>query len=353
MLVASEIVILFSYYIVFVFSGRKYLNRAEIFRSLKSMGLALMLMLTFGSVAAVELAVPAEFSYEVRIPGKFDQIKRPASVFYDHELDELFVADAGNNRIVIFDKNGNFIFEFSGTSHFSSPSEVTVDENGLIWVLASSQTGRHISVFDFDGLFLREIELPGELDGQLTRFSSFDLDRDRNIYLIERYSAQIIVLDSLGNFKTKFGILKDYTPKEREEEFIGRIRVQNGLLLIPCGNSGVVYLYSTGGNLVSAVGYKGNSVGSLSFPVSAIMVNDSLVLVLDKHRHNVVCFDREGKFIGEFGGRGITPGWFYHPTLLEVGIGNSVYIGQIFNGKVQACRIPEFICPSEAGGKKE
>ncbi|MDH4035825.1 MAG: hypothetical protein OEV80_18690, partial [candidate division Zixibacteria bacterium] len=45
----------------------------------------------------------------------------------------------------------------------------------------------------------------------------------------------------------------------------------------------------------------------------------------------------------EFGGRGNNPGWFYHPTLLDVDQLGLVYIGQIFQNKIQVCRTPEFI----------
>ena len=330
-------------------SGR-YLNRAEISLIVKPITMILVLFLAGSAVSALELSVPAEFSYELRVPGKFNQISRPSSIFYDDQVGECFVADPGNNRIVIFDQKGNYVFEIAGTNHFSSPSEVAVDRDGFVWVLSSTSFSSCLTVFDFDGLFLRTLELPREIDDQPTRFRSFDLDRDKNIYLLDRNSTRIVVMDSQGSIKTSFEILGDYNAKDRGEEVIGRLRVENDLLLVPCGTSSVVYLYSKKGNLVGGVGYKGSNVGSLSFPVSAVMAGDSLVLVLDKHRDNVVCYDISGKFRGEFGGRGISPGWFYHPTLLETNNKNQVYIGQIFNGKVQACRIPEFICPSHDPG---
>ena len=38
-----------------------------------------------------------------------------------------------------------------------------------------------------------------------------------------------------------------------------------------------------------------------------------------------------------------SPGWFYHPTLLEADADGLVYVGQIFRNKIQVCRIPDFI----------
>jgi hypothetical protein len=75
------------------------------------------------------------------------------------------------------------------------------------------------------------------------------------------------------------------------------------------------------------------------------VAEDGTILVLDKHRFNVLCFNRWGKFLGEFGGRGTSPGWFYFPSLLGVDSSDQVYIGQVFLNRVQTCAIPEVIRP--------
>jgi hypothetical protein len=76
-------------------------------------------------------------------------------------------------------------------------------------------------------------------------------------------------------------------------------------------------------------------------------------MVLDKHRYTVVCFDSGGKFKGEFGGKGSSPGWFYHPTSIAANDGNSVFIGQIYLNRVQMCHIPEFISGAGNGAASD
>jgi hypothetical protein len=119
--------------------------------------------------------------------------------------------------------------------------------------------------------------------------------------------------------------------------------VRGDLLLIPIPTLGSVYLYTRAGEFVRSIGFKGTNVGEMNFPVAAAVSDENLVLVLDKHRYNVICFDLSGKFWGEFGGKGLSPGWFYHPSLLAVDGKNQVYVGQIFLNRVQTCRIPDFI----------
>jgi hypothetical protein len=110
-----------------------------------------------------------------------------------------------------------------------------------------------------------------------------------------------------------------------------------------------VAVFTLDGEPVTFHGYQGNNPGELSFP-TAVAVSDDLVAILDKHRFNVVCFGPDGVFRGEFGGRGVSPGWFYHPTLLELGPDHLAYIGQIFENRIQICRIPDFIVIGRTSG---
>jgi hypothetical protein len=66
-------------------------------------------------------------------------------------------------------------------------------------------------------------------------------------------------------------------------------------------------------------------------------------MVLDKHRYNVVCFTIDGQFLGEFGGMGFRPGWFYHPNSFAIDNVGRCYISQIYLNLVQVCDLPKFI----------
>ena len=63
-------------------------------------------------------------------PGEFDQ---PHSLAFDSK-GRLYVADRNNNRIQIFDQDGNFISELK---QFSRPSGVFIDKHDMIYVADS------------------------------------------------------------------------------------------------------------------------------------------------------------------------------------------------------------------------
>jgi NHL repeat len=75
----------------------------------------------------------------------------------------LFVADRGNNRIQIFDQEGNFIAEWK---QFSRPSGIFIDRNDLIYV-ADSESG---SIAKDHAAWKRGIRIGSARDGKVTGF---------------------------------------------------------------------------------------------------------------------------------------------------------------------------------------
>lgn len=289
------------------------------------------------------MSVPAEYVRNLEAPGRSNQILRPSAVYVDRQFNEILVADPGHNRIVIFDSSGVFRFEFSGAGHFSTPVDLAVDEAGLIWVLGTTRDGRSLFVFDFDGLYLREIQLPEGDKGIGASYGSFDISPGGELFLLDETSSRIVVLTQEGASTRMIELMASMEEDERRRQVLGKLRIQRERILIPCGSLGRVYIYDLDGKQMRSIGHKGTSIGELNFPVAAVLTDGDLLFVLDKHRYNVVCFDLNGQFRGEFGGRGNNPGWFYHPTLLDVDQRGLVYIGQIFQNRIQVCRTPDFI----------
>ena len=124
---------------------------------------------------------------------------------------------------------------------------------------------------------------------------------------------------------------------------LGTMAISGNSLYIPVSNMGTVYSYSTDGEYLGSIGYFGSQPGTLNFPVAVEVSPEGLILVLDRNRYCVVCYSPGKKFLGEFGGKGISPGWFMGPSLLSIPTGDRAIIGQLFRNKIQVCAIPEFI----------
>ena len=298
------------------------------------------------SVAVAEepdpLAVPAEFVAMLDVPGSLDDLLRPGKVFYDRAADELYVADQGNNRLVVFDRNGAYRFEFPMGEHVGSVVDFVVSPTGIVYVLASTRGGHCLMRYDFDGLYLGEVGGDAsELMG--TSISTMALDGDQRLYLLDEAVPRLLRLTESGAIDLDVPILTDIDDSTRQELVFGSLAVVGDELLLPTSSVGTVYRFDLDGNRVGRFGYKGSAVGAMNFPVAVGVSGDGLLMVLDKRRFNVLCYTPEGRFVGEFGGKGISPGWFYFPSSLATDALGHVYISQVHLNRVQICRVPDSI----------
>ncbi len=305
--------------------------------------LVICFTLTSQSTFSSNLSVPAEFVMRLEPPGSNNNFLRPSDIFIDNQNGEVFVADPGKNRVIIFDSSGVFQFEFDGADHFSSPVNIVVDSNGFIYVLGSTRAGRRIFKFDFDGQFIQQFPIPHGFKEGGFDFTCLAISDNNNLYVYDQVGSQVCIFDSQGIFVNSFEIFSGKDEVSQIAIIINSITISNDKIYIPVSSMGMIQAFDLNGNISQSFGIRGNNVGELNFPVEVKITQDNLILVLDKHRINVICFSPEGKFLGEFGGKGSSPGWFYHPTLLEVNTQNQVYVGQIFENKIQLCQIPKFI----------
>ena len=305
-----------------------------------AMVLLLSLSMTGSAQDNPRLAVPATVVRELTPPGTANGFLRPGGIFVDNRFSEVYVSDLGHNRIVVFDTSGLYKFEFSCGGIFEIPGDLVADSRGFIYVVGS---GKAIYLFDYDGLYLRELQLSGLPQGLTLNISHLTIDESDNLYIVDETNHIVFTFDTQGTLRQQFSVLSDVPEKERREAMFGAPRVAAGLIYLPVSNLGTVYVYDLSGSFIRNIGDVGTDIGTLNFPVSVAIADDGIVMVLDKHRYNVVCFTADGQFLGEFGGMGFRLGWFYHPHFFALDNLGRCYISQIYLNLVQVCDLPKFI----------
>ena len=299
--------------------------------------------------APQSLAVPSEFIKYINMPGTGDVIKRPSALHYDRYHDELLVGDSGNNRVVIFGPDGVFRFEFATHNFMTMPMDIATDPDGYIHVLGSSRRSQVLFRFDFDGVEAGSISVPREWAGDPVELRSIACDEDATLYALDHKSRRILVIrDGVIERAIMMHQIDPVEETELSERLgagyaLGTICYSDGSLYVPVGDVGSVQRYSTDGTHLGNIGVYGSEPGTLNFPVAVEVSPDGIVLVLDKPRFTVVCFAPDGRFLGEFGGRGVSPGWFMGPSLLAVASSDRIIVGQVYQSRIQICALPDFI----------
>ena len=160
----------------------------------------------------------------------------------------VYVADTGNNRVVVFDRDGRYLFQFGrlgvakpakdgvlswAPGLFNYPTDVATDGDGNVYV--ADFNNDQIQVFDPEGKFVRVFPDRGKRvgkgasgsGGNGVAVSSLSVQGDR-VYVTDRY--QVLEFTTDGTFLTQFG--KPGTGP-------GDLDHPNGIAV---GNDGTVYV---------------------------------------------------------------------------------------------------------------
>lgn len=129
------------------------------------------------------------------------------SEFMDIRDGRLYVPDIGNNRINVFDLEGQFLFLFGGPGaepgKFNTPEAAKFGPDGNLYV--TDLMNDRVQVFDRDGKLVRTWGQKGSREGELRSPSGLAIDRHGNVFVAEIGNDRIQVFDAQGGFLAALG----------------------------------------------------------------------------------------------------------------------------------------------------
>jgi len=129
----------------------------------------------------------------------------PRGLAYDKTKGELYVADTGNRRVLVFDKSGNFLRQFgsagSGPAQFNEPVSVAVSPQGKVYVTDSRN--KRVQIFDRDGNYQSEIAVPNWVDQPLSE-PYVALDLQGNIFVSDSANGRVYKFSPEGGLLQTF-----------------------------------------------------------------------------------------------------------------------------------------------------
>jgi sugar lactone lactonase YvrE len=121
----------------------------------------------------------------------------------------LYVAESGNHRITILDRNLHFVRSYTAYTNadgesidFDSPSDVSLDREGNIWIADDSKALKLNPFFDL------ELEISNDSPGYpiIGEIVSLRIARSGLVALADRGSRQVVIIRTLGTNVGKFPI---------------------------------------------------------------------------------------------------------------------------------------------------
>lgn len=133
-----------------------------------------------------------------------EELSKPSDLFLAPD-GKIYIADTGNKRILICDKNGSFVDEIS--EGLEGPTGVYVTEDGDVYV--ADPAAKKILVFDAKGKPVKSFETPvSPLFDSTARYSPSKLvvNKSKTVYaLSEGNSNGILTISDYGDFYGYFG----------------------------------------------------------------------------------------------------------------------------------------------------
>lgn len=109
----------------------------------------------------------------------------------------LYVTDSMNNRVQVFDLNGNFITGFGNIGNtyadLEKPKGIAVDSLSNVYVVDAIQD--MVKIFDSSGVLLLFFGEKGNGIGEFWLPSGIFIDRDDRIYVADTYNSRIQVFE--------------------------------------------------------------------------------------------------------------------------------------------------------------
>lgn len=272
---------------------------------------------------------------------------------------DLYIADTGNNRIVVVDDKTQSVIEIidgfdngGKADSFNAPTGICVSENNQIYI--ADRENKRIVVLEMDHTLVKIVENPqSDVLGANFVFKPLKISVDYadRIYCIAQNMFQgIMVFETDGQFSGFFGTInvtlslwekfwkKVATKEERENqtlyiatEFTGMDIDEDGFVyatnIDEAGKQGVRRLNPRGEDVIK----KGRNEhvggdlwiaggGAYSGPsqiTDVVYRGHGIYSLLDRKRGRIFTYDHEGNLLYIFGGLGTQTGTFNTPSAID------------------------------------
>ena len=267
-----------------------------------------------------------------------DLLRRPSSVGIDSQ-GNIYVADTGKRRIVVFDPAGKFVATYGdpgqGPNQIWEPISVAVAPDGRSYVV--DKTLKKIVIYDVTHKPIKEIDFKDEAPLSV---------RVANGQLFVTTPSGVVIGSLDGQFQTGY-ISKG--KKSGQFDTPGAVAVgSDGTLYVAdtlnyriqaIGTNGKVkWVYGASIPASQAVQYQGAD-RKFGLPSSIAIDGNGFLYVVDGLSSQLVVLDSSGQLVETIGDVGHADGTFYYPDGIDYGNGRLV-VADKFNDRIEVFSDP-------------
>jgi hypothetical protein len=238
----------------------------------------------------------------------------------------LVVGDTGNHRLLRFTYENRTLAGGAAitVSEVTAPSRVRLTSKGEIYVFDGAQ--RRIVRLAEDGGFRNVVSFEGVPAPATVVPKSFALDAADNLYVLDIFSARVLVLDAAGRFQRALALPAD-------AGFVTDVAVDSaGTVLVLDATRRRILSAAEGSTAFTVLG--GGPSVLTAMPV-ALAASKGSIFVVEGSGGSIATFGRDGTFLS----RQLTAGWkdgsLNHPAQICISERDELFVADRDNSRVQ------------------
>jgi hypothetical protein len=293
-----------------------------------------------GVPAAVQAEVQTSFLYRLSnfsgpVPSNW------ATISIDEARDEIYVTDSQSGIIRIYNDRGMEVYRFGDDLNLGMVQAAAVRNDGNILLLTRNAFRSSIVLCNFRGEYLANLELQ-DFPPDFADFSATGMVyRNGRLYLLDNYLLRLAVTDSNGYFMTGYdlGALLQIDENKRMATQLGGFSVDHaGNIYFTVPVLFTAFKLSPDGKL-AGFGRPGSAPGRFNNLGGIVADDKGNIYVADRLKSAVMIFDKNFKFVKEFGYRGRRPYNMIAPNNLDVDAAGRLYVSQLASIGVSVFKI--------------
>ena len=244
----------------------------------------------------------------------------------------IYVADPGVRGVHRFNTHDHSYHLIQGKdgSVLPSPVAMTTDADGNVYVTDSELA--QVLVIHEDSDHAESLLL----DEPLQQPTGLAIDSNSgDLYLIDTRQHQVLIFNSQGNLKQRFG---QRGTQAGEFNYPTLIWQSGTTILVNDSLNFRIQSFDLDGNFLSEFGKAGQSSGYQSRPKGIAMDQAGHIYVVDALLNNIQLFDGDGQYLLTIGERGQQAGQFWLPAGIFISPEQKIYVADSHNQRVQVFR---------------
>ena len=298
-------------------------------RILSALLAAASLVCAGGEAGAAE-AYRLRYLTAIYLDDKGGGMRQPEGVACN-DKSTLIVADTGKGRLLRYtvdERDVKPVGEIAGPE-LSTPLRVQMNSKEEVFALDGKQ--RRIVRFGAKGEFKGYLAPEGVPEPASVVPRSFKIDRNDTIYLLDVFSARVLVLDPDGKYQRQLPFPKGYG-------FLSDLAVDiKGTIYLLDSVKAAVYAASKAAKEFAPLATSLRP--HLSFPTSLVVDSRGILFLVDEHGSGIVLVAQDGTVLGRQLAMGWTDGLLYYPSQMCLNDKGQVFIADRGNSRVQVFSI--------------